>query len=93
MSAYHRNYRGVGKGKSTTTKSVQPGMEIVLNKREVIYTDAEDVKHLIIRIQTNNRVYWMYNNEILETTDGFEEMYRIVNRDSKIDTILSNELE
>lgn len=89
-SSYKQGYRG--SGKSTTTKSVQPGMEIVLNKGEVIYTDAEDVKHLIIRIQTNNRVYWMYNNEILETTDGFEEMYRIVNRDSKINTILSNEL-
>ena len=34
----------------------------------------------------------MYNNEILETTDEFEEFYKIVNRDSKIDTILSNEL-
>ncbi len=89
-SSYKQGYRG--SGKSTTTKSVQPGIEIVLNKQEVIYTDAEDVKHLIIRIQTNNRVYWMYNNEILETTDGFEEMYRIVNRDSKINTILSNEL-
>ena len=89
-SSYKHGYRGGGK--SSTTKSVQPGMEIVLNKGEVIYTDAEDVKHLIIRIQTNNRVYWMYNNEILETTDGFEEMYRIVNRDSKINTILSNEL-
>ena len=89
-SSYKQGYRG--SGKSTTTKSVQPGMEIVLNKGEVIYTDAEDVKHLIIRIQTNNGVYWMYNNEILETTDGFEEMYRIVNRDSKINTILSNEL-
>ena len=88
-SSYKQGYRG--SGKSTTTKSVQPGIEIVLNKQEVIYTDAEDVKHLIIRIQTNNRVYWMYNNEILETTDGFEEMYRIVNRDSKINTILSNE--
>ena len=71
---------------------VQPEMEIVLNKREVIYTDQEDRHVLVIRIQTNNRVYWMYNNEILETDDGFEEMYRIVNRDSKIDTILSNEL-
>lgn len=89
-SSYKQGYRG--SGKSTTTKSVQPGIEIVLNKQEVIYTDAEDVKHLIIRIQTNNRVYWMYNNEILETTDGFEEMYRIVNRDSKINTILGNEL-
>ena len=89
-SSYKQGYRG--SGKSTTTKSVQPGIEIVLNKQEVIYTDAEDVKHLIIRIQTNNRVYWMYNNEIFETTDGFEEMYRIVNRDSKIDTLLANEL-
>ena len=89
-SSYKQGYRG--SGKSTTTKSVQPGIEIVLNKQEVIYTDAEDVKHLIIRIQTNNRVYWMYNNEILETTDGFEEMYRIVNRDSKINTLLANEL-
>ena len=89
-SSYKQGYRG--SGKSTTTKSVQPGIEIVLNKQEVIYTDAEDVKHLIIRIQTNNRVYWMYNNEILETDDGFEEMYKIVNRDSKIDTILNNEL-
>ena len=71
---------------------VQPEMEIVLNKREVIYTDQEDRHVLVIRIQTNNRVYWMYNNEILETDDGFEEMYKIVNRDSKIDTILSNEL-
>jgi len=71
---------------------VQPEMEIVLNKREVIYTDQEDRHVLVIRIQTNNRVYWMYNNEIFETTDGFEEMYRIVNRDSKIDTLLANEL-
>lgn len=90
INSYSQSYRGGGKPKKTT--SVQPEMEIVLNKQEVIYTDAEDVKHLIIRIQTNNRVYWMYNNEILETTDGFEEMYRVVNRDSKIDTILSNEL-
>lgn len=89
-SSYKQGYRGVGK--STTTTNVQPQMEIVLNKREVIYTDQEDRHVLVIRIQTNNRVYWMYNNEILETTDGFEEMYRIVNRDSKIDTILSNEL-
>ena len=89
-SSYKQGYRG--SGKSTTTKSVQPGMEIVLNKGEVIYTDAEDVKHLIIRIQTNNRVYWMYNNEILETTDKFEEFYKIVNRDSKINTILGDEL-
>ena len=71
---------------------VQPEMEIVLNKREVIYTHQEDRHVLVIRIQTNNRVYWMYNNEIFETTDGFEEMYRIVNRDSKIDTLLANEL-
>ena len=71
---------------------VQPEMEIVLNKREVIYTDQEDRHVLVIRIQTNNRVYWMYNNEIFETTDGFEEMYRIVNRDSKIDTLLAYEL-
>jgi hypothetical protein len=67
-------------------------MEIVLSKQEVIYTDQDNRHVLVIRIQTNKRVYWMYNNEILETTDGFEEMYRIVNRDSKIDTILSNEL-
>ena len=92
INSYNQSYRGAGKSKATTTTSVQPEMEIVLNKQEVIYTDAEDVKHLIIRIQTNNRVYWMYNNEILETTDGFEEMYRIVNRDSKIDTLLGNEL-
>jgi|688.fasta_scaffold2463757_2 hypothetical protein len=91
-NSYNQSYRGAGKSKTVKTTSVQPEMEIVLNKREVIYTDAEDVKHLIIRIQTNNRVYWMYNNEILETTDGFEEMYRIVNRDSKINTILGNEL-
>ena len=91
--AYHRSYRGRGTGSSqSTTTSVEPGFEIVLSKQEVIYTDTSDKHVLIIRIQTNNRVYWMYNNEILETDDGFEEMYKIVNRDSKIDTILSNEL-
>lgn len=90
-SSYKQGYRGRGSSQSTTT-NVQPEMEIVLNKREVIYTDQEDRHVLVIRIQTNNRVYWMYNNEIFETTDGFEEMYRIVNRDSKINTILGNEL-
>lgn len=89
-SSYKQVYRGLGK--NTTTTNVQPEMEIVLNKREVIYTDQDNRHVLVIRIQTNNRVYWMYNNEILETTDGFEEMYRIVNRDSKINTILGNEL-
>jgi hypothetical protein len=89
MSAYHRNYRGAGR---TTTTNVQPGMEIVLNKQEVIYTDQDNRHVLVIRVQTNNRAYWMYKNEILETDDGFEEMYRIVNRDSKIDTILGDEL-
>ena len=88
-SSYKQGYRGSGK---STTKSVQPEMEIVLNKQEVIYTDQDNRHVLVIRIQTNNRVYWMYNNEILEITDGFEEMYRIVNRDSKIDTLLANEL-
>jgi hypothetical protein len=90
-NSYNQSYRGAGRSKTTTT-SVQPEMEIVLNKREVIYTDQDNRHVLVIRIQTNNRVYWMYNNEILETTDGFEEMYRIVNRDSKIDTLLGNEL-
>lgn len=89
-SSYKQGYRG--SGKSTTTKSVQPEMEIVLSKQEVIYTDEDNKHHLVIRINTNNRVYWMYNNEILETTDKFEEFYKIVNRDSKINTILSNEL-
>lgn len=91
INSYNQSYRGAGKSKPTTT-SVQPEMEIVLNKQEVIYTDQDNRHVLVIRIQTNNRVYLMYNNEILETTDGFEEMYRVVNRDSKIDTILSNEL-
>jgi hypothetical protein len=91
-NSYNQSYRGGGRSKSTTTTSVQPEMEIVLNKQEVIYTDQDNRHLLIIRIQTNKRAYWMYNNEILETDDGFEEMYRIVNRDSKIDTILGNEL-
>jgi hypothetical protein len=90
-NSYNQSYRGTGRSKSTTTTSVQPEMEIVLSKQEVIYTDQDNRHVLVIRIQTNKRVYWMYNNEILETTDGFEEMYRIVNRDSKIDTILGNE--
>jgi hypothetical protein len=91
INSYNQSYRGAGRSKTKTTKSVEPGMEIVLSKQEIIYTDPDEKHVLVIRIQTNNRVYWMYNNEILETT-GFEEMYRIVNRDSKIDTILSNEL-
>ena len=90
-NSYNQSYRGAGRSKTTTTTSVEPGMEIVLSKQEVIYTDQDNRHVLVIRIQTNERVYWMYNNEILETTDGFEEMYRIVNRDSKIDTILGNE--
>ena len=73
-------------------KNSQPEMEIICNKQEVIYTDQDDKKHLVIRIQTNKRVYWMCNNEIFETIDGFEEMYRIVDRDSKINTLLGNEL-
>jgi hypothetical protein len=93
INSYNQSYRGAGRSKTTTTTSVEHGMEIVLSKQEVIYTDQDNRHFLVIRIQTNKRVYWMYNNEILETTDGFEEMYRIVNRDSKIDTILSNELE
>ena len=72
-NSYNQSYRGTGRSKSTTTTSVQPEMEIVLSKQEVIYTDVDNKHHLIIRIQTNNRVYWMYNNEILETTDEFEE--------------------
>jgi hypothetical protein len=90
--SYRQSYRGTSQSTTSTTTSVEPGMEIVLSKQEVIYTDPDGKHVLVIRIQTNNGVYWMYNNEILETTDGFEEMYRIVNRDSKIDTILSNEL-
>ena len=89
MPTYHNSYRGAGR---TTTTNVQPGMEIVLSKQEVIYTDKDNRHLLVTRVQTNNRAYWMYNNEILETDDGFEEMYRIVNRDSKIDTILGDEL-
>jgi hypothetical protein len=91
INSYNQSYRGAGRSKTTTT-SVQPEMEIVLNKQEVIYTDVDNKHHLVIRINTNNRVYWMYNNEILETTDEFEEFYKIVNRDSKIDTILGDEL-
>jgi hypothetical protein len=92
INSYNQSYRGAGRSKTVKTTSVEPGMEIVISKQEVIYTDPDEKHVLVIRIQTSNRVYWMYNNEILETTDGFEEMYRIVNRDSKIDTILSNEL-
>lgn len=92
INSYNQSYRGAGRSKTTTTTSVQPEMEIVLSKQEVIYTDQDNRHFLVIRINTNNRVYWMYNNEILETTDEFEEFYKIVNRDSKIDTILSNEL-
>lgn len=88
INHYKQSYRGAGK--STTT--IQPEMEIVLNKQEVIYTDDRDRHVLITRLETNNRVYWIHNNEILETTDEFEEMYKVVNRDSKIDTIL-NEVE
>ena len=88
-SSYKQGYRGVGK--STTTTNVQPEMEIVLNKREVIYTN-ENGKLLVTRIQTNNSTYWMYNNEIVEAVYGLEETYKIVNRDSKINTILGDEL-
>lgn len=88
----YNHYKQGYRGSSKSTTNIQPEMEIVLNKQEVIYTDQDNRHVLVIRIQTNNRVYWMYNNEILETTDGFEEMYRIVNRDSKIDTLLANEL-
>lgn len=88
-SSYKQGYRGVGK--STTTTNVQPEMEIVLNKREVIYTN-ENGKLLVTRIQTNNSTYWMYNNEIVEDVYGLEETYKIVNRDSKINTILGDEL-
>lgn len=86
-----KSYRGAGRSKTIKTTSTQPGMEIVLNKREVIYTN-ENGKLLVTRIQTNNSTYWMYNNEIVEDVYGLEETYKIVNRDSKIDTILSNEL-
>jgi beta-lactamase class D len=89
-NSYNQSYRGAGRSKTTTT-SVQPEMEIVLNKQEVIYTN-ENGKLLFTRIQTNNSTYWMYNNEIVEDVYGLEETYKIVNRDSKIDTILSNEL-
>lgn len=92
INSYKQSYRGTGKSKPTTTKSVQPEMEIVLSKQEVIYTDEDNKHHLVIRINTNNRVYWMLNDEILETTDKFEEFYKIVNRDSKINTILGDEL-
>jgi len=86
---YKKFYRGSG-ATSTSASVTEPGMEIVLNKQEVIYTDNNGKIYLINRIQTNKRVYWMHNNEILE--DGFEEIYKVVNRDSKIDTLL-NEVE
>mgnify|MGYP003441224911 CR=1 FL=1 len=60
-SSYKQGYRG--SGKSTTTKSVQPGIEIVLNKQEVIYTDAEDVKHLINTFKWTNNT----NNKSITT--------------------------
>lgn len=86
--SYKKSYRG--SVTSASASVTEPGMEIVLNKQEVIYTDNNGKIYLINRIQTNKRVYWMHNNEILE--DGFEEIYKVVNRDSKIDTLL-NEVE
>lgn len=91
INSYNQSYRGAGRSKTKTTKSVEPGMEIVISKQEVIYTN-ENGKLLVTRIQTNNSTYWMHNNEIVEDVYGLEETYKIVNRDSKIDTILSNEL-
>lgn len=67
INSYNQSYRGAGRSKTIKTTSVEPGMEIVLSKQEVIYTDPDEKHVLVIRIQTNNRVYWMYNNEILET--------------------------
>jgi hypothetical protein len=92
MRLMTKKYYG-GSVTSVGTSVTEPSMEIVLSKQEVIYTKQDNRHILVIRIQTNNRVYWMYNNEILEKTDEFEEMYRILNRDFKINTILDNELE
>lgn len=78
----------------SVSKKVVPEIEIVLSKQEVIYTDSEDIKHLVTRIQTNNKVYWIHNDQIIESTDWFDEEYKVLNRDSKIDKILlNNELE
>lgn len=82
MGYYNKKY--------TSTKIVNPEIEIILSKQDTIYTDDVGDKHIFTRIQTNNRVYWMYNDSITE--DGLlEELYKVVNRDSKIDKILTNE--
>ena len=55
--------------------------QVILNKLKEL--DINALAEPMIATQPIQAVY---------TTDGFEEMYRIVNRDSKINTILSNEL-
>jgi len=47
-NSYNQSYRGAGRSKSTTTTSVQPEMEIVLNKQEVIYTDQDNRHYLLL---------------------------------------------
>lgn len=84
MSAYNRKY--------TKPKPINlnPEIEIILSKQDTIFTDDFGERNIFTRIQTNNRVYWMFKDNIVED-NLLEELYKVVNRDSKIENILTNE--
>jgi hypothetical protein len=50
INSYNQSYRGTGRSKTVKTKSVEPGMEIVLSKQEIIYTDPIFIKGLVYKM-------------------------------------------
>jgi hypothetical protein len=74
-----------------TYKTVEPKIEIIISKSEVIYTNYDNEKIILTRVETTDKVYWMNNDKILPDYVALEESYKMLNRDLKIEKILEND--
>ena len=83
--------RGYINPSTRTYKTVEPKIEIIINKSEVIYTTSDNEKIILTRVETTDEIYWMYDNKILTDYVALEESYKVLNRDIKLKTILENE--
>ena len=74
-----------------TYKTVEPKIEIIISKSEVVYTNYDNEKIILTRVETTDKVYWMNNDKILPDYVALEESYKMLNRDLKIEKILEND--
>jgi hypothetical protein len=70
---------------------VEPKIEIIISKSEVVYTNYDNEKIILTRVETTDKVYWMNNDKILPDYVALEESYKMLNRDLKIEKILEND--